>query len=118
MYPHLLNGGERSVRRVKLDSSVNVHKKNKEINELRSTQLNYINQIEHIPLELIMNHELDPRFKDESFNTLCEKSEALTDIEPVFEQEQIRYALNKNLEFEKDREYRDRKSKLLQQQVK
>ena len=109
---------ERCVRIVKLDASVNVHKKNKEINELRSTQLNYINQIEHIPLELIMNHELDPRFKDESFNTLCEKSDVLADIEPVFEQEQIRYALNKNLEFEKDREYRDRKSKLLKQQVK
>lgn len=90
---------ERARRRVKLDSSVNVNKKNKEINELRNVQLNYVNQIEHIPLELIMNHELDQRFKDSSFKQLCDQTNKLSETKPVFEDEQLEYAVNNELEF-------------------
>lgn len=93
---------ERTKRRIKLDSSVNVNKKNKEINELRNVQLNYINQIEHIPLELIMNHEIDQRFKDSSFKQLCDQTNKLSEIEPVFEHEQLQYAVNNQLQFNPD----------------
>ena len=95
---------ERAIRRVKLDSSVNVNKKNKEMNELRNVQLNYINQIEHIPMELIINHEMDQRFKDNSFKKLCHQTDKLSDTQPVFEKEQIQYALNNKLQFEPEQE--------------
>eukprot|EP01083_Nonionella_stella_P300184 1023382_1 len=96
----------RAVRRVRLDCSVNVNKKNKEMNELRNTQLNYINQIEHIPIELICNHETDHRFRKHSFSQLCEQTEKLNNVKPVFEKEQIKYAINNKLQFEMDEEQR------------
>ena len=95
---------DRSIKRITLDSKLNVNRKNKELNQIRNTQLNYINKIEHIPMELIIQHESDQRFKDENFSILTKQSDKLNNIKPIFEEEQINYALNRNLEFEYDKE--------------
>ena len=91
---------ERARRMVKLDASLNVNKKNKQMNEVRNTQLGYLNQIEHIPMELILKHEMDARFKETSFEKLCKESEKLSDIKPEFEEEQIEFALRNKLKFD------------------
>eukprot|EP01084_Bolivina_argentea_P065907 120152_1 len=95
---------ERAIRRVKWDSSVNVNRKNKEMAQYRNAQLDFMNQIESIPMELIMMHEQDKRFKDKSFGNLCENIDQLQDIKPVYENEQIEYAIRNKLEFELDQE--------------
>ena len=55
-------------------------------------------------MELILNHELDPRFKETSFNKLCDQTDKLNDIEPIYEQEQIEFAARNKLKFEYDAE--------------
>merc|ERR1712087_639846 len=111
---------ERAVRRVRMDANVNAHAKNKRMSELRHTQMQYVNQIEHIPMELIMQHELDPRFKDESLHKLVQETEKLEEVTPVFEEQQMHYALRNKLNFERAsvRQKRLAKSKWIAESVK
>ena len=76
-------------RRINFDESLNANKKNEMMNELRNKQMIYLNDLECIPLELIMIHENESINENKKFHSLFDKSIKISNVKPAFEDEQI-----------------------------